>query len=322
MLRASYGSLRQRAKELFDRSPSISWPCFGTGVILNAEGAPPSPILGRTGAPLALDVIRKSGSHVSCDCHEAPQYSTSFAARMPSAPTFPDAPILLYRPRIARPMLGWTCACGREPCSANAIGKLKSKHTKAPPPGGFFSFRQSFSGLSGARRCPPSGSTLEPRITLRRHEDRCRISAGQRPRCRRWGDPCPLQPRAAKSEVASAGCQLDESHVAFTEEGFEYGSGGERIVGFEEADHGYWKESARILDRECTHPVRGAHHEYWTPRTWCAAPLSHDCGHCWTVAVVERSASGRGLWLPPWLRVYPEIDISPIETRLQAHEGA
>ena len=63
-------------------------------------------------------------------------------------------------------MVGCTCACGRKPHSANPLGKLISKHTKEPPPGGLFVARQSSSRWSGASRCFPSASTFEPRITL------------------------------------------------------------------------------------------------------------------------------------------------------------
>ena len=39
MFRNGYGNLRQRAKELFDRNPSIPCPYFGANVVLNAEGS-------------------------------------------------------------------------------------------------------------------------------------------------------------------------------------------------------------------------------------------------------------------------------------------
>src|SRR5262249_27712929 len=58
-------------------------------------------------------------------------------------------------------------ACGREPCSAKPSGKLKSKHIKAPPPGGFlFARAQSASRFSGASRGRSSAKIFEPRITL------------------------------------------------------------------------------------------------------------------------------------------------------------
>jgi len=60
-------------------------------------------------------------------------------------------------------------ACGRKPCSAKPSGKLKSKHIKAPPQGGFLIGQsQSTSRFSGANRCRPSGKIFEPRITLQK----------------------------------------------------------------------------------------------------------------------------------------------------------
>ena len=38
---------------------------------------------------------------------------------------------------LHKPVLECHCACGRKPCSATPSGKLKSKHIKAPPQGGF-----------------------------------------------------------------------------------------------------------------------------------------------------------------------------------------
>jgi hypothetical protein len=48
-------------------------------------------------------------------------------------------PAMRMHPRtctLHAPMLECDCACGRKPCSATPSGKLKSKHIKAPPPGG------------------------------------------------------------------------------------------------------------------------------------------------------------------------------------------
>ncbi len=74
MLRDNYRSLREQAKELFERNPTIHCPYFGTDVVLNAEGlhhlrysaererSKPEQMLKFRLLPLAFDVIRKSGT--------------------------------------------------------------------------------------------------------------------------------------------------------------------------------------------------------------------------------------------------------------------
>ena len=66
---------------------------------------------------------------------------------------------------LQRSMLGCKRACGRKPCSAKPSGKLKSKHIKAPPWGGFL-----ISSL--LPNCPAPAAAchrariFDPRITL------------------------------------------------------------------------------------------------------------------------------------------------------------
>src|SRR5438477_12783419 len=74
MFRENYWSLRDRAKELFERNPTIHCPYFETDVVLNAEGlhhlrysaererSKPEQMLKFRLLPLALDVIRKTGT--------------------------------------------------------------------------------------------------------------------------------------------------------------------------------------------------------------------------------------------------------------------
>lgn len=74
MYRDSYAALRQRAKDLFERNPRIHSPYFAGEVVLNAEGlhhlrysaererSKPEQMLKFRLLPLALDVIRKSGT--------------------------------------------------------------------------------------------------------------------------------------------------------------------------------------------------------------------------------------------------------------------
>src|ERR1700730_8298192 len=73
-MRENYRSLRDRAKELFARHPSIRCPYFNADVVLNAEGlhhlrysaererSKPEQMLKFRLLPLALEVIRKSGT--------------------------------------------------------------------------------------------------------------------------------------------------------------------------------------------------------------------------------------------------------------------
>ena len=74
MYRDPYCSLRERAKELFQDHPRIRSPYFGADVIFNADGlhhlrysdrrerSKPEQMLKFRLLPLALDVIRKSGT--------------------------------------------------------------------------------------------------------------------------------------------------------------------------------------------------------------------------------------------------------------------
>ena len=55
--------------------------------------------------------------------------------------------------QTSRTVLACMRACGRKPCSAKPSGKLKSKHIKAPPPGGFLisiCFRDSPARAAGS----------------------------------------------------------------------------------------------------------------------------------------------------------------------------
>jgi hypothetical protein len=74
MFRENYRSLRDRAKHLFERNPAIQCPYFDGDVVLNAEGlhhlrysaererSKPEQMLKFRLLPLALEVIRKSGT--------------------------------------------------------------------------------------------------------------------------------------------------------------------------------------------------------------------------------------------------------------------
>ena len=74
MYRDSYRTLRERAKELFQDHPRIRCPYFGADVVLNADGlhhlrysdrrerSKPEQMLKFRLLPLALEVIRKSGT--------------------------------------------------------------------------------------------------------------------------------------------------------------------------------------------------------------------------------------------------------------------
>jgi hypothetical protein len=74
MHRENYRGLRDRARELFERNPRIHCPYFDTEVVLNAEGlhhlrysaererTKPEQMLKFGLLPLALDVVRKSGT--------------------------------------------------------------------------------------------------------------------------------------------------------------------------------------------------------------------------------------------------------------------
>jgi hypothetical protein len=74
MFRENYRSLRDRARALFERNPKVVCPYFETHVVLNAEGlhhlrysaererSKPEQMLKFRLLPLALDVIRKSGT--------------------------------------------------------------------------------------------------------------------------------------------------------------------------------------------------------------------------------------------------------------------
>jgi hypothetical protein len=74
MFRDSYDDWRARTKELFDDNPLVHCPYFGTTVVLNGDGlhhlrysarrerGKPEQMLKFRLAPLALEVIRKSGT--------------------------------------------------------------------------------------------------------------------------------------------------------------------------------------------------------------------------------------------------------------------
>ena len=74
MFRENYRSLRQRAKELFERNPTIRCPYFDSDIVLNAEGlhhlrysaererSKPEQMSKFRLLPLALEVIRKAGT--------------------------------------------------------------------------------------------------------------------------------------------------------------------------------------------------------------------------------------------------------------------
>jgi hypothetical protein len=74
MFRENYRSLRDRAKDLFERNPTIPCPYFDGDVVLNTEGlhhlrysaererSKPEQMLKFRLLPLALEVIRKSGT--------------------------------------------------------------------------------------------------------------------------------------------------------------------------------------------------------------------------------------------------------------------
>jgi hypothetical protein len=74
MYRENYRTLRDRAKELFERNPSIRCPFFSMDVVLNGEGlhhlrysaererSKPEQMLKFRLVPLALEVIRRSGT--------------------------------------------------------------------------------------------------------------------------------------------------------------------------------------------------------------------------------------------------------------------
>lgn len=74
MFRHGYRSLRERAKDLFERNPTIRCPYFGRDVVLNAEGlhhlrysaererSKPEQMLKFRLLPLALEVVRRSGT--------------------------------------------------------------------------------------------------------------------------------------------------------------------------------------------------------------------------------------------------------------------
>src|SRR5258707_15624991 len=74
MFRENYRTLRERTKELFDRSPTIRCPYFDSNVMLTGEGlhhlrysaererGKPEQMLKFRLLPLAIEVIRKSGT--------------------------------------------------------------------------------------------------------------------------------------------------------------------------------------------------------------------------------------------------------------------
>ena len=74
MYHDSYRSLREKAKKLFEDSPTVRSPYFNTDIILNAEGlhhlrysanrerGKPEQMLKFRLLPLALEVIRKAGT--------------------------------------------------------------------------------------------------------------------------------------------------------------------------------------------------------------------------------------------------------------------
>lgn len=74
MFAENYRRLRDRAKELFDRNPSIRCPYFNADVVLNADGlhhlrysdrrerGKPEQMLKFRLLPLAIEVIRKAGT--------------------------------------------------------------------------------------------------------------------------------------------------------------------------------------------------------------------------------------------------------------------
>lgn len=74
MFRENYRNLRDRAKELFDRNPTIRCPHFDTDIVLNGEGlhhlrysaererSKPEQMLKFRLLPLVLEVIGKAGT--------------------------------------------------------------------------------------------------------------------------------------------------------------------------------------------------------------------------------------------------------------------
>jgi Replication-relaxation len=109
---------------------------------------------------------------------------------------------------LHKPVLECHSACGRKPCSAKPSGKLKSKHIKTPPPGGFLisicfeifgceplrTVSQDFSSahhtpedhVSGAHAPQYHTNLIRPRPDDRNQAPILDFLHGSRPIARRW----------------------------------------------------------------------------------------------------------------------------------------